>query len=269
MRFFIGLLLFSLLLSPLLGIAQNSLFASFDCRAEVEIINRLEKEKQEREFAIRDSIDKEEALMAYQKNEEIRKVLEYSQNGWMYWSTVDNFTFGKNRGALPMITELTALHPYFRDKVAKLIFLCKQKGIELRIVETFRTHAKQDEYKGMGKAYTRKGGGKSNHQYGLAVDVVPMVNGEPQWESKALWRKIGIIGEQLGMRWGGRWRYLYDPGHFEWTGGLNAYDLANGRLPFIPKQELNYPCIEDDLQLLSRYWEQWETEQASYATKNP
>lgn len=269
MRFFIGLLLFSLLLSASTGMAQGSLFEPFDCRAEVEIINRIEKEKQQRELAIRDSINKAEALIALQKREELNKILEYSQNGWMHWSTVDNFTFGKNRGGLPMITDLTALHPYFRDKVARLIFLCKQKGIELEIVETFRTHAKQDEYKSMGKKYTRSGAGKSKHQYGLAVDLVPIVNGEPEWHNKALWKKIGLIGEQLGLRWGGRWRYLYDPGHFEWTGGLSVYDLAQGKLPYIPKQELNYPCIEDDLHLLSRYREQWETEQASYATKNP
>jgi len=269
MRFFIGFTLFNLLLGSFSGIAQNSLFEPYDCRTEVEIINRIEREKREREFAIRDSIEKAEALIAFQKKEEIRQILEYAHNGWMHWSTVDNYAFGKNRGGLPMITDLNALHPYFRDKISKLIHLCKQKGIELEVVETFRTHAKQDEYKSMGRKYTRSGAGKSKHQYGLAIDLVPIVNGQPEWHNKALWRKIGVIGEQLGLVWGGRWRTLYDPGHFEWTGGLSAYDLANCQFPQIPRQETYYPCLEDDLQLLSRYWEKWETEQASYANKNP
>jgi hypothetical protein len=270
MRIFVIALLFNLLLNVIHPLyAQSILFEPYDCRAEVEMINLFEKERQLREFAIRDSIEKAEALIAFQKKEEIRQILEYTQNGWMYWATVDNYSFGKNRGGLPMITDLNALHPYFRDKISKLIYLCKQKGIELEVVETFRTHAKQDEYKSMGKKYTRSGAGKSKHQYGLAIDVVPIVNGQPEWHNKILWKKIGAIGEQLGLRWGGRWRTLYDPGHFEWTGGLSAYDLANGRFPYIPKQETHYPCLGDDLELLSRYWEQWETEQASYANKNP
>ncbi|MBX2947607.1 MAG: M15 family metallopeptidase [Cyclobacteriaceae bacterium] len=268
MRFFIGGLLFYLLTDSFASLAQSSLFEPYDCRAEVEIINRIEKEKLARETALRDSIQKAEAHLAFLKREEIRLLMEMEEKGWQYWSTVGNYTFGKNRGGLPMITDLNALHPYFRDKVSRLIYLCKQKGIELEIVETFRTHAKQDEYKSMGKKYTRSGAGKSKHQYGLAIDVVPIVNGVAEWHNKALWKRIGIIGEQLGLRWGGRWRYLYDPGHFEWTGGLSVYELANGRFPYIPRQETLYPCLTDDLELLSRYWEQWETEQASYANND-
>ncbi|MBX2963176.1 MAG: M15 family metallopeptidase [Cyclobacteriaceae bacterium] len=269
MRFFIGLVLFNLFNGAQISFAQSNLFQPYDCRAEVEINNRIEKERLARELAIKDSIEQVEAQLALLKQEEIKRLLEYEQHAWMHWATASNFTFGKDRGNLPMITELNSLHPFFRDRVVRLIYQCKQKGIELAIVETFRTHAKQDEYKTMGKKYTRSGAGKSKHQYGLAVDLVPIVNGQPEWHNRALWRKIGIIGEQLGLRWGGRWRSLYDPGHFEWTGGLNAFDLANGKLPRIPKQEINYPCLENDLALLKFYQEQWESEQASYAHKNP
>lgn len=183
-------------------------------------------------------------------------------NGWRNWSLVQNNTFGKNRGDMNMITDVNALHPYFRDKVLDLIEQCRAKGIELAFVETYRTHAKQNEYKGMGKKYTRSGGGKSKHQYGLAVDVVPIVNGEAQWDNLALWRKIGVIGEKLGLRWGGRWRHPFDPGHFEWTGGLNTTALSAGLKPFIAKEKDLYPCLEDDLKLLRKYWKEWEIIQA-------
>src|SRR5215475_3051796 len=73
---------------------------------------------------------------------------------WMRWKTVGNYTFGKNRGDMPMICDLSALHPYFRDKVIELIAICKSKGIELAVVETYRTVAKQNEYKQLGKIYT-------------------------------------------------------------------------------------------------------------------
>lgn len=141
---------------------------------------------------------------------------------WREWEMVDNYHFGINRGSLSMIKDLESLHPYFRDKVIEMIRLCRAKGIELVVVETYRTHAKQTEYKRMGRRYTRTKAGQSKHQYGLAVDLVPVIDSIPQWKNYRLWRKIGPIGERLGFRWGGRWRRLYDPCHFEWTGGLRA-----------------------------------------------
>jgi hypothetical protein len=181
-------------------------------------------------------------------------------DGWREWEVVENFSFGKNRGELPMITDLTALHPYFRDKILQLIGVCEQKGITLSVVETFRTKAKQAEYFGMGRKYTRSPGGRSKHQYGLACDVVPIVNGLPQWDNKALWRTIGMEGEKLGLRWGGRWRRPYDPAHFEWTNGVSTTQLASGYFP-APKNVL-YPCLAEDLRQLTRFWNAWETEQA-------
>lgn len=186
---------------------------------------------------------------------------------WNDWTLVDNFAFGKDRGGLPMIADLKSLHPYFRDKIYKLIDLCQKKGIELAVVESYRTKAKQAEYYSMGKKYTQSRGGKSKHQYGLAVDVVPIVKGEPKWDDKALWRRIGMTGESLGLRWGGRWRSIYDPAHFEWTGGLSTYQLEKGLFPLPPNPQY-YPCLEEDLEELKRSWTEWETEQSSFARKN-
>lgn len=188
---------------------------------------------------------------------------------WRTWETVENYTYGKDRGSLPMITDLDALHPYFLEKVNKLIAICKTKGIELAVVESFRTSAKQNEYKLMGKKYTRATGGHSKHQYGLAIDVVPVIDSVAQWDNARLWKKIGAVGEQLGLRWGGRWHTLYDPGHFEWSGGLSSYSLAKGMIPHVPKSISNkYPCIEEDLQQLAEYWSAWETEQATVARES-
>ena len=194
-------------------------------------------------------------------------VYEDNVNGWKVWSTVGNHTFGKNRGDIPMITDVSALHPYFRDKVQQLISICRSKGIELAFVETYRTHAKQAEYKGMGKKYTRSGGGKSKHQYGLAVDVVPVVGDSAVWHNAALWKKVGAVGERLGLRWGGRWRRPYDPGHFEWTGGLSSSHLHAGHLPNLPGFAQKYPCLQEDLKILRKYWSEWETSQSALTRK--
>jgi hypothetical protein len=167
-----------------------------------------------------------------------------------------------------MITDLNSLHPYFRDQVTELIARCKAKGIELAIVETFRTHAKQREYKNMGRKYTTSRAGQSKHQYGLAIDVVPVVNSKPVWNNASLWRKIGITGERLGLRWGGRWNDPYDPGHFEWTGGLTSRHLSAGRFPVRADFAERYPCLDEDLKTLQNYWAQWEASQETWTRKN-
>lgn len=188
-------------------------------------------------------------------------------DAWKGWSYVENFAFGKDRGGMPMITDLNALHPFFRDKIKSLIDMCEAKGIQLAVVETYRTHAKQHEYKTMGKKYTNSGAGKSKHQYGLAVDLVPMLNNTAVWDNAALWRKVGVAGEKLGLRWGGRWKKPYDPGHFEWTGGLGTSDLHSGELPPVPNADEHYPCLEEDIMQLRKSWTEWELSQSSLSRK--
>lgn len=183
---------------------------------------------------------------------------------WLRWKTVSNYAFGKNRGNLLMIADVDALHPHFRELVKTLIAQCKAKGITLAVVESYRTRAKQNEYRAMGKKYTRSAGGSSKHQYGLAVDVVPMVDAVAVWDNLALWRKVGTTGEKLGLRWGGRWRHPFDPGHFEWTQGLSAHQLAQGVFPQLNAKQ-DTTGIQHELQRLSAYWKAWEAEQATVA----
>lgn len=198
---------------------------------------------------------------------EVSLSTESREDAWKQWQLVENFRYGKDRGNIPMIADLNSLHPYFRDRITELVEVCKKQGIELAVVESYRTHAKQAEYFGMGRKYTRSKGGNSKHQYGLAVDVVPIVDGNAVWEDHALWRKIGVNGERLGLRWGGRWRAPYDPAHFEWSGGITTTQLAKGLLPSIPRSHASlYPCLEDDIKKLQDSWEAWETEQSLMAS---
>jgi hypothetical protein len=195
----------------------------------------------------------------------VQNILAYdSVYGWKEWQLVENFTFGKDRGSLQMITDLNALHPYFRDKIIQLINNCAEKGIQVLVVESYRTKAKQAEYFGMGRKYTRSAGGKSKHQYGLACDVVPVINGVAQWDDLKLWRKVGLEGEKLGLRWGGRWRHPFDPAHFEWTAGVTTAQLSVGYFP--KPATTRYPCLMADLQQLQKYWNAWEAEQAVQVT---
>jgi hypothetical protein len=227
----------------------DAIFSPFDCREHAEWF----KEEPVIELPAVDS--------SYLMAEVEPMITPDTINGWKQWSFVGNYAFGKDRGAMSMINDLDALHPFFRDKIRSLIDDCKAKGITLAVVETYRTHAKQNEYRYMGRKYTNSTGGKSKHQYGLAVDLVPIVDSAAVWDNVALWRKIGVAGEKLGLRWGGRWKKPYDPGHFEWTGGLTSTHLAGGKLPSIPLDR--YPCIDEDLKVLRKFWKEWEANQGT------
>jgi hypothetical protein len=260
MRNFLRLSFFAcLVFSGSSALSQHAeLFAPFDCRRHAEYFSEIAVVAEI--AAVKDSV----IVVAA---EPAPMIVVDTVNGWRDWQYVDNFAFGKDRGAMSMITDLNALHPFFRDKIIQLIANCRAQGIELTVVESYRTHAKQSEYKVMGRKYTSSKAGRSKHQYGLAVDLVPVVDSVAVWDNVALWKKIGVAGEKLGLRWGGRWRKPYDPGHFEWTSGLTSSQLTAGYLPPIAKQNEHYPCLEEDLKLLRRYWREWETSQSSMTRK--
>ncbi len=56
---------------------------------------------------------------------------------------------------------------------------------------------------------------ESKHLKGKAIDIVPEKNGKPWWTApESVWERIGTIGEECGMNWGGRWKTKDCP-HFE------------------------------------------------------
>jgi peptidoglycan L-alanyl-D-glutamate endopeptidase CwlK len=247
-----------LVLTSVSSYAQvNSLFAPYDCRLHADLFE---------EVPAKELVAVDSALLAPIFEEPVVVVID-TVDGWQDWVFVENYAFGKDRGAMPMIADIDALHPIFRDKIRTLVANCREQGITLAVVESYRTIAKQNEYKGMGRKYTNSKGGRSKHQYGLAIDLVPMVDSQAVWDSVALWKKVGVTGEKLGLRWGGRWRKPYDPGHFEWTGGISTANLTQGHNPTIDSEEDLYPCLDEDIKLLQKYWNAWETAQSSLTRK--
>lgn len=120
--------------------------------------------------------------------------------------------------------------------------LCAAEGIDLLIYCTYRDEeAQAAEYaKGRtlpGPIRTYAKPGYSMHQYKLAYDCVPMRNGKPVWNNKAvedakLWRLVGELGERAGLTWAGRWTgKLKETAHFQWTGGLTIEELREGKRP--------------------------------------
>jgi peptidoglycan L-alanyl-D-glutamate endopeptidase CwlK len=124
------------------------------------------------------------------------------------------------------------LHPKVRDKAREFINKVeKDLGIKIRATSTLRTYEEQNKLYAQGRTtkggiVTNAKGGQSNHNFGTALDVVPIVNGQPDWKTTAdTWSKIAVIGKGLGFQWGGDWKGLVDKPHFEMQFGNTLAQL--------------------------------------------
>ncbi|MGL5676537.1 MAG: M15 family metallopeptidase [Cellulosilyticaceae bacterium] len=139
---------------------------------------------------------------------------------------------------------LNELHPKVKELAEKFIQECKKQGIEVGISETYRTVERQEYLYAQGR--TRSGGivtnargkdMKSYHQWRLAFDAFQNVKGQEY--DTAVIKKMGAIGTQLGLEWGGNWSTFKDTPHFQYTFGLSIADLKSGKKP--PVYTLNTP----------------------------
>lgn len=116
-----------------------------------------------------------------------------------------------------MSRALNDLKPPFRDLAVQLIAKCIEAGIMVFVVDTLRTQAEQNANYAKGVSWVQH----SKHQDGLAIDLCPYAVYQEVGASKLNWdandpnwNRIGVIGESLGLVWGGRWKQA-DLGHFE------------------------------------------------------
>lgn len=83
----------------------------------------------------------------------------------------------------------------------------KAAGIDLIVTCTWRTNTEQAALYAQGrttpgKIVTNAKAGESAHNYRLAMDVVPLVNGKPDWDgAHPVWQQIGAIGQSCGLEW--------------------------------------------------------------------
>lgn len=121
-----------------------------------------------------------------------------------------------------MSRALDDLSTKFKPLVFELLARLTEAKIPVLIIDTLRTKAEQADNIRRGVSWTENSKhlpdetGKSN-----AIDVCPysefsMVGPDKlQWDANnPVWQKIGLIGERIGLVWGGRWK-VRDMGHFE------------------------------------------------------
>lgn len=126
------------------------------------------------------------------------------------------------------------LHPIVQKKCLDFIHIAKQQGIDILITSTYRDHASQDALFAQGrttagKRVTNARGGQSFHNYRVAFDFVPLVNGKPNWNDLKLFERCGLLGESVGLEWAGRWVKFKEMAHFQYTNGLTLKDFQSGK----------------------------------------
>lgn len=128
------------------------------------------------------------------------------------------------------ISDLIALLPSFRLAAARWRdALANALALDGRVVvigETIRSPERQDWLYASGRTrsgpivtHVRGNDPRANHVQpagqGRAFDFWFLADGLSPWDDSHPWELAGVLGEYLGMRWGGRWKSR-DLGHLEW-----------------------------------------------------
>jgi peptidoglycan L-alanyl-D-glutamate endopeptidase CwlK len=148
------------------------------------------------------------------------------------------------------LDRIQLLHPALRTEVehiyrAQIVPALTGRAI-CRLAYTLRTFAEQDTLYAQGrtKLFDSKGnrlgivtkakGGQSLHNYGLALDIVLIVdNKSASWnqvldydkDGKPDWMEAVKIFKSNGWEWGGDWKFKDSP-HFQKTFGHSWKDLS-------------------------------------------
>lgn len=127
-------------------------------------------------------------------------------------------------------SRIQTLHPKVRDKARQFILAAEKQGIKLRVTSALRNYAEQTTLYAQGRTapgniVTNAKAGESSHNFGTAIDVVPIVNGVAQWDTD--WTKIAEIGKSVGFSWGGDWKSFKDKPHFEMNFGNTLAQLKS------------------------------------------
>ena len=124
--------------------------------------------------------------------------------------------------------KLTDLHPQMQPMVTRFLANARAAGIDLLVTCTYRSNEEQAALYAIGRTkpgriVTRAKPGRSTHNNtlngkpaALAVDVVPLRDGKPIWSaSDPVWKRVGEIGEKVGLEWAGRWTTFREVPHFQ------------------------------------------------------
>ncbi len=114
--------------------------------------------------------------------------------------------------AFPPTQSLADIVPAVRPRFEQLIQTATDLGMQPHIRSAGRKCTDQDAQHSSGSSYAS--GCRSWHTMGRAIDL------DLQPNTYATYEQLGLLWEQMGGFWGGRWTSLFPPhgdyGHFHW-----------------------------------------------------
>ena len=122
-------------------------------------------------------------------------------------------------GDTPSDERIQKLHPAIRMKVTSFINNANTSSNTLiRVSQGHRSFAEQDALYAKGRTtggliITNAKGGFSNHNFGLAFDVVGITSGKIDYNLN--WKTLSTLGKAEGFEWGGDWKSFTDKPHFQ------------------------------------------------------
>jgi len=130
--------------------------------------------------------------------------------------------------------KLEDLHPKVAEMCKTFIQKGKEQGIDILITSTYRDNESQNALYAQGrtapgKKVTNAKGGQSFHNWRVAFDFVPLVNGKAQWNNLTLFKKCGEIAKSQGLEWAGEWKSFKEYAHCQYTSGLSLKDFQDGK----------------------------------------
>lgn len=126
------------------------------------------------------------------------------------------------------LKNINTLHPLLKKKALNFIVEAAKQGFNLIVVSGLRTYAEQQKLYEQGRTtkgaiVTNSKAGYSNHNFGLAFDVAPIVNNKINYNID--WSKLSKIAANNGLDWGGNWKSFKDKPHFELKTNLSLAQM--------------------------------------------
>lgn len=136
-----------------------------------------------------------------------------------------------------LLTKPKGLQPLVKRSADAVVNEMKRLGYDVMVFQGYRSIEEQNALYAQGRTapgsvITNAKGGDSLHNYGVAVDIVFVVNGRPSWSESHPWSTLGKVGKKQGFEWGGDWTGFVDRPHLEMTLGYSLDDFKNNRVNY-------------------------------------
>jgi peptidoglycan L-alanyl-D-glutamate endopeptidase CwlK len=128
---------------------------------------------------------------------------------------------------------IATLLPEVRPMARMLVQKAAANGIEIKVISGLRSYEEQDALYAQGRSrpgnkVTNARGGFSNHNFGIAFDI-GVFQGTRYLADSPKYRAVGVLGQELGLEWGGNWTSIVDQPHFQlrptWAVGLPEREM--------------------------------------------